>query len=64
MCEELVQYRHYDLNISRLCYMQHHQQLAMDANQSGCHQRETGYASEIPMALRVQPIQPNLQEAK
>ena len=64
MCENLQLYRHYDLNILCLGYLQQHQQLAMDANQSGCHHRETGYASEMPMALRVRPIQPNLQEAK
>nr|AEX92973.1 MADS box protein 7 [Agave tequilana] len=33
----------------KLSYLLHHQQLAMDANQSGCHQRETRYASEIQM---------------
>nr|AAD22494.2 PISTILLATA protein homolog HPI2 [Hyacinthus orientalis] len=44
----------------KLAYFLHHQELAMDGNR---HQRGTEYASEIPMALRVQPVQPNLQEA-
>nr|AFH66789.1 PI-like MADS-box protein [Narcissus tazetta subsp. chinensis] len=47
----------------KLAYLLHHQQLAMGGHQNGRHQRETEYASEVPMALRVQPIQPNLQEA-
>nr|AAD22493.2 PISTILLATA protein homolog MADS2 [Hyacinthus orientalis] len=44
----------------KLAYLLHHQELAMDGSR---HQRGTEYASEIPMALRVQPVQPNLQEA-
>nr|BBH96238.1 MADS-box transcription factor [Muscari armeniacum] len=47
----------------KLAYLLHHQELAMDGNHGGCHQRGTEYASEIPMALRVQPVQPNLQQA-
>nr|QOH28316.1 pistillata-like protein 1 [Hippeastrum hybrid cultivar] len=47
----------------KLAYLLHHQQLAMGGNHSGLHQREAEYASEVPVALRVQPIQPNLQEA-
>lgn len=47
----------------KLTYLLHHQELGMQGNHSGCHQRGADYASEMPMALRVQPIQPNLQKA-
>nr|BBH96239.1 MADS-box transcription factor [Muscari armeniacum] len=48
----------------KLTYLLHHQELAREGNHSGCHQGGSGYASRMPMALRVQPVQPNLQEAK
>nr|BBP94869.1 PISTILLATA-like MADS box protein [Freesia hybrid cultivar] len=52
----------------RLTYLLHHQQLAMEGNMRdldlGYQQKERGYPSQMPMTFRVQPIQPNLQEAK
>nr|BAU88527.1 GLOBOSA-like gene [Tricyrtis sp. Shinonome] len=52
----------------RLTYILHHQHLSMDGNvremDVGYHQRERDFNSQMPMAFRVQPIQPNLQENK
>ncbi|XP_039122227.1 MADS-box transcription factor 2 isoform X1 [Dioscorea cayenensis subsp. rotundata] len=53
----------------RLSYiLQHHQQMAMNGNvrdmELGYHQKDRDYPSQMPMAFRVQPIQPNLQEDK
>nr|BAD13495.1 MADS-box protein [Asparagus officinalis] len=48
----------------KLAYYLHHQELAMERNRHGCHQGGTDYASEVQMALGVQPMQPNLQLAK
>ncbi|KAM0946366.1 putative transcription factor MADS-MIKC family [Dioscorea sansibarensis] len=52
----------------RLSYILHHQQLAMNGNvremELGYHHKDRDYPSQMPMAFRVQPIQPNLQEDK
>nr|BAD13496.1 MADS-box protein [Asparagus officinalis] len=52
----------------RLTYILHHQQLAMEENvrdlDLGFHQKNGAFATHMPMAFRVQPIQPNLQENK
>lgn len=48
----------------KLTYLLHHQELAMQGSRSGSHQRGAEYASELQMALGVQPIQPNLQPTK
>nr|BAF46355.1 MADS-box transcription factor [Alstroemeria ligtu subsp. ligtu] len=52
----------------RLTYILHHQHLAMDGGvremEMGYHQKEREFAAQMPMAFRVQPIQPNLQENK
>ncbi|KAH7685306.1 MADS box transcription factor domain-containing protein [Dioscorea alata] len=53
----------------RLSYiLQHHQQLAMNGNvremELGYHHKDRDYPSQMSMAFRVQPIQPNLQEDK
>uniref|UniRef100_K9LYY1 GLO-like protein 1 n=1 Tax=Iris fulva TaxID=92176 RepID=K9LYY1_9ASPA len=52
----------------RLTYILHHQQLAMEGNMRefdmGYQQKDREFASQMPMAFRVQPIQPNLQENK
>nr|ABB22780.1 PISTILLATA-like MADS box protein [Crocus sativus]ABB22781.1 PISTILLATA-like MADS box protein [Crocus sativus] len=52
----------------RLTYLLHHQQLAMEGNMRdmdlGYQQKERAYPSQMPMTFRMQPIQPNLQEAK
>ncbi|KAH7685305.1 MADS box transcription factor domain-containing protein [Dioscorea alata] len=52
----------------RLSYILHHQQLAMNGNvremELGYHHKDRDYPSQMSMAFRVQPIQPNLQEDK
>lgn len=52
----------------RLTYLLHHQQLAMEGSMReldiSYHQKDRDYAPPIPMAFRVQPIQPNLQGNK
>nr|BAC66962.1 MADS-box transcription factor PI [Agapanthus praecox] len=52
----------------RLTYILRHQQLAMEGNvrqlDLGYHQREREFAAQMPMAFRVQPIHPNLQQNK
>nr|ACR16043.1 GLOBOSA-like MADS-box transcription factor [Hypoxis villosa] len=52
----------------KLTYMLHHQQLAMEGNvrelEQDYQQKNREYASQMPISFRVQPIQPNLQEAK
>nr|ACR16042.1 GLOBOSA-like MADS-box transcription factor [Hypoxis villosa] len=52
----------------RLSYVLHHQELAMEENlrEVGIryHQKDREFAPQIPIAFRVQPIQPNLHENK
>uniref|UniRef100_Q1W5B7 MADS box protein n=3 Tax=Lilium TaxID=4688 RepID=Q1W5B7_LILLO len=52
----------------RLTYILHHQQLAMDENMRNLefayHHKDGDFGSQMPMAFRVQPIQPNLHEDK
>jgi len=52
----------------RLAYILHHQQLAMEGSvrelDLSYHHKEREFAGQMPMAFRVQPIQPNLQENK
>ncbi|XP_008805866.1 agamous-like MADS-box protein MADS9 isoform X2 [Phoenix dactylifera] len=51
-----------------LTFLLHHQELAMNANvrelELGYPLKDRDFASQIPIAFRVQPIQPNLQENK
>nr|ADC53258.1 PI MADS-box transcription factor [Lacandonia schismatica] len=52
----------------RLSFLLHQQHLSMDGNvrelELGYHHKDRNYASQIPVAFRVQPFQPNLQENK
>lgn len=53
--------------IPPLYYMQHQQQMAMEAAscrdvEDDYEQRVRDYNSQMPFAFRVQPIQPNLQD--
>lgn len=49
----------------RLSSILHHQQLAMDGSiremEQGYHHEESDYPSDMQLAFRVQPLQPNLQ---
>nr|ACR16048.1 GLOBOSA-like MADS-box transcription factor [Phragmipedium longifolium] len=52
----------------RLTYLLHHQELAMEGSMReldiSYHQKDREYGNQMPMAFRVQPIQPNLQGNK
>ncbi|XP_010269077.1 PREDICTED: floral homeotic protein PMADS 2 [Nelumbo nucifera] len=54
---------------NRLNFILHHQQMGIDNGvremENGYHQKGRNYSSSsMPLAFRVQPIQPNLQESK
>ncbi|KAH9691372.1 Floral homeotic protein PISTILLATA [Citrus sinensis] len=68
MLEEEHNYLKYVLRQQEIAKQQQQQQMALENNvreidPNGYHQRENdGYSSHMPLAFRVQPIQPNLQE--